>query len=292
MSNKKTKYRLVFFLCYYKNGDIMKDDVKYRIYRNINEILHPTISKKNISDYIVVIDEDILPAQVFYPKKVSNLHRVIIYIHGNEKITECSYPDIYKMLSKNTDSVVIAIEYEDTNYKKMYKDIYETVKYLYKGLERNTIDEENIILMGDSTGCNIITGINYLNKGEFKISKEILLYPVLSMEYERAKYDSMIKNKDFNLGLLTKLNNYYESIGYKKDKLLRPLELDNYKDIPKTLIITGNVDSLKDEAKEYYDKLSGDNEYVELEFLSHGFLKKLDKETVKEVILKINEFLK
>ena len=264
------------------------EDVK--LYRNMKELLHPSISKKNVSNYIIVIDEDILPVRVFYPKKVSNLNRVIIFIHGNEEITECDYLDFYKNLSKNTDSVVISIEYEDDNYKKMYQSINETVNYLYKGLIRNNIDSSNISLMGDSTGANIITGINYLNK-DLKIEKEILFYPVLSMNYEKASYESMVKNKDFNLGILTKLRNYYEAIEYNDDKLLKPLELKDYSKIPSTLILTGNVDSLKDEAKEYYDKLTGSNKYVELEFSAHGFLKKMDKDVEKEVFHEINGFL-
>ncbi|MBQ3297764.1 MAG: alpha/beta hydrolase fold domain-containing protein [Bacilli bacterium] len=261
-----------------------------KLYRNMKEILHPSISKKNISNYIIVIDEDILPVHIFYPKKVSNLEKVIIFIHGNEKITECNYLDFYKLLSKNTDSVVISIEYEDTNYQEMYQSIYETIKYLHKGLIRNNIDKNKIVLMGDSTGANIITGINYLNK-DLKIAKEILFYPVLSMNYEKASYESMVKNKDFNLGILTKLRNYYESINYRDDKLLKPLELDDYSNVPSTLILAGNVDSLKDEAKEYYDKLIGNNKYLELEFSAHGFLKKMDKDVEKEVFQEINKFL-
>ena len=262
-----------------------------KLYRNINELLHPAISKKNISNYTIIIDEDILPVQVYYPKKVSHIEKVIIFIHGSSTITDCNYMDIYKLFAKNTDSLVIAVEYDDVNYKKMYKDIFKTVSFVHKGLVRNNIDSNNITLIGDSTGCNIITGINYLNKKEIDIKKEVLFYPVISLDYEKAKYDSMIKNKDFNLGILTKLRSYYEKIEYKSDKLLKPLELKDYDGIPKTLIVVGKVDSLRDEAKEYYDKLNSNNEYKELEFLAHGFLKKMDKDVEKEVFQEINKFL-
>ena len=173
----------------------------------------------------------------------------------------------------------------------MYKNIFKTVSFIHKGLVRNNIDSNNITLIGDSTGCNIITGINYLNKKEIDIKKEVLFYPVISLDYEKAKYDSMTKNKDFNLGILTKLRSYYEKIEYKSDKLLKPLELKDYDGIPKTLIVVGKVDSLRDEAKEYYDKLNSNNEYKELEFLAHGFLKKMDKDVEKEVFQEINKFL-
>lgn len=263
-----------------------------KLYRNINELLHPAISKKNISNYTIVIDEDILPVQIHYPKKVSHIEKAIIFIHGSSTITDCNYVDVYKMFAKNTDSLVIAIEYEDINYKKMYKDIFDTVSFIHKGLVRNNIDSNNISLIGDSTGCNIITGINYLNKNEIDIKKEILLYPVLSLDYEKAKYDSMKKNKDFNLGILTKLKKYYEQLEIKNDKLLKPLELEDYATVPKSLIVTGKVDSLRDEAKEYFDKLNNSSEYKEIDFLAHGFLKKMDKDVEKEVFQKINDFLK
>ncbi len=140
------------------------DEIKYRLFRSVQEILHPSISKKNISDYKIIIDEDILPVRIFYPKKVSDLSRVMIFIHGNAKVTDCmeSYSDICKEITKNTNSLVIAIEYEEEqdHYKDMIEDIYKTVKYLCERLVKDGIDKKNIILAGDSTGGNIITSLN------------------------------------------------------------------------------------------------------------------------------------
>ncbi len=230
-----------------------------KLYRNINELLHPAISKKNISNYTIIIDEDILPVQVYYPKKVSHIEKVIIFIHGSSTITECNYMDIYKLFAKNTDSLVIAVEYDDVNYKKMYKDIFKTVSFIHKGLVRNNIDSNNITLIGDSTGCNIITGINYFNNQENKIKKEVLFYPVLSLDYfKSSNYESIKKNKEFNVNLIDNLQEYFLKIAYKKDlnnKLLNPLKTSQ-KNTPKTLILVGKVDSLKDEAEEYYNLLN------------------------------------
>ena len=51
------------------NGDNFCSEEKYKLYRTVYEILHPTISKKNISNYKVVFDEKLLPTLVFYPKR-------------------------------------------------------------------------------------------------------------------------------------------------------------------------------------------------------------------------------
>lgn len=275
------------------------EEVKYKLYRSVREILHPTISKRNISNYKIILDEELLPIRVFYPKKISNINKVIIFIRGDGNITECTgeYSNICKMFSEKTDNLVIAIEYKKNKkkYKEMYQLIYNTVKFLYKELERNNIDNKNITLMGDSTGCNIITGINYLNKNDFSVQKEILFYPTVSLEYfGNSVYNSIQKNSEFNPGLLSNLKKYYSYICGEEnlnDKLLNPLKVGEIENKTNTMILVGNVDLMKDEAKAYSEKIGNSSLYVELPFLSHGFLKRIEEESEQEIFDKVNEFL-
>ena len=274
-------------------------EIKYKLFRSIKEILHPTISKRNISNYKIVIKEDIFPIRVFYPQRVTGISKIIIYIHGNGKVTNCygKYSDICKKIALETNHLVIAVEYEeeDNLFKKMYKKIAKTIKYLYKELEKNNIDLKNITLMGDSTGCNIITGINNLNPNQESIKKEIFFYPVLHSDYFNIdKYDSLRRNKDFNFKLIENLQEYFLKIAPQKDlnnKLLTPLKISQ-ENTPSTLIIVGKVDSLKDEAEEYYNLLQPNKrKYIEIPFCAHGFLNKMDKELENEVFTELNKFL-
>jgi hypothetical protein len=87
------------------------EEIKYKLYRSVREILHPTISKRNISNYKIILDEEILPIRIFYPKKISNIKKVIIFIRGDGNITECigEYSNICKMfcnrIYKNKKSI-------------------------------------------------------------------------------------------------------------------------------------------------------------------------------------------
>ena len=273
------------------------NETKYRLFRTVKEILHPSISKKNISDYNIIIEEDILPVRVFYPKKVTGISKVIIMIHGNATITSSmeKYSDICKGLSIKSNSLVIALEYkeEKESYTSMLEQIYNTVKYLYDRLERNNIDLNNIVLAGDSTGGMIISGINQLNKDEIKIQKEILFYPTLSLDYFEAKeYPSLTENKHFNFDLLDQLKDYYTFIATSeelKSPILNPLKENN--NIPKTLLFVGKVDLVRDECKAYEEKYKDFVKYIELPFASHGFLKKMDHELEQEVIDEITKFM-
>ena len=40
-------------------------EFKYKLYRTVYEVVHPTISKKNISSYRIMFRDDILPVRVF-----------------------------------------------------------------------------------------------------------------------------------------------------------------------------------------------------------------------------------
>ena len=134
-----------------------------------------------------------------------------------------------------------------------------------------------------------------LNKTAIPIHKEILFYPTLSLEYfGKTKYESIEKNKNFNPGLLEALESYFLEVSNKKEleeEMMNPLKW-TAKKVPGTLIMVGNVDLLKDEAKEYYEKMNQEtSKYVELPFCAHGFLKTDDKELENEIYSEVKSFL-
>ena len=269
---------------------------KYKLFRSVKELLHPSISKKNISDYRIVIDEESFPIVAFYPKKVSNINRVMIFIHGDGEVTGCKgkYADICKKIATNTNSLILGIDYEidKKKYQEAYKKILLTINNILEELKDHDIEK---ILVGDSTGAQIIVGLHHFSSKRINVSKEILFYPVLSMEYfGNSKFESITKQESFNENLLANLQEYFKRISLKKDltdELLNPLTYKDYSLYPKTLILTGKVDSLLDEGKEYINKLNNGSILNEVAFASHGFLRRLDDDIEKEVFEDLNKFL-
>ena len=256
-------------------------EIKYKLFRTVNEILHPTISKKNISDYTIIMEENILPVRVFYPKKVTNIDKAIIYVHGNGEVTNClgEYASICKNFAVKTDCLVIAIEYMDIkdDYKKLVEEVKKCIEYLYDKLIINNILEENIILMSDSTGCHITSLIK-----DIPIRKRVLFYPVLNTVYDKEN----MKNEDFNIGLIERINKYF------RDYNNSIINIDTLEDesTDKVLVLVGNVDMLIDDIKKYI----GDSKKikcVDVPFSAHGFLKEMDKELSNEVFTALNKFI-
>ena len=268
----------------------------YKLYRTIYEILHPTISKKNISNYKIIIQENLIPLRIFYPKKISKIDKIIIYIHGQTWITNGrkNYTEVCSEIVKETNSLLIALDYElKTKYEETLKECYETIEYLYQGLERIEIKKENIILMGDSIGASILANIS-MGEKNLPIEKLILLYPALNLTFENIdQFPSIEQNNKLDLltvkHLLTFKKKYIDKTTYKS-----PLQEKIKNNFPKTLMITGDLDPLRDEGKEFYNKLKKDKmsiKYVNIKFASHGFLNSKDEESIEECLKEINKFI-
>ena len=272
---------------------------KYKLYRTVDGILHPTISKKNISSYKIIIDDSLIPLRVFYPKKVTDLNEVIIFVHGDSNITksEGAYSHVSSIFQKKLDKLIISLDYEDYDnllLDDLYDKIYKTIKTIYKSLKDNGIDFNNITLMGDSTGASALLYINSLNDKDIKVNKEVLFYPILSGEYNgNSNYKSIVDNTMFDLNLINNLKNYYnnkvkdEDINSSKYFALKSDKKINY---PNILIMCGNVDPLIDEARDFVS-INKNIELYEVCFGEHGFLNSKDEEIIDEYLDKISEYL-
>ena len=273
---------------------------RYNLFRTVEEIIHPSISKRNISDYNIILEDYLYPIRVYYPKKVSNMKKVIIFIHGDAFITNSvgKYADVCREIAMKTDRLVIAIDYlkeSNMTYPDFYKKMYLNLTYLYNEFEDSGILFDDICLMGDSTGGNICYAMNMMaiENGDFKVSKSILFYPTLSLDYgSKSKLD--IVNASDNKNLMKSLNKYYKKLCNNKiDKYLSPFVEDNYKDLADSLIFVSKTDVVKQECFKYYEGLQKYNKgkYVEFSFIGHGFLKKIGVEIKNEMFNQIINFL-
>lgn len=300
---RKVWERELFFLCYYIIGGNMKttsvnsfdQTLKYKLYRTVYEIIHPTISKKNISSYRIVFNEDVLPVRVFYPKKVSNISRVIIYVPGIAEVTGClgDYAEICRNIAHETEELVVALDLDDidsTSFLEVFDWCYKSFLYLKEELEKLGILDRNITLMGDSIGASVILGI--ARRSKIKDSRLVLFYPVVSascLDRNSKGIDSLV---------IKKIKKFYKE--HVKDKKLLSNEIifpdcnKDYKYENDMLFIVGNADPLKEDIFNYYNRINYDGrvEFLELEFCGHGFLNEMDEFLVNEVSSKIIEFLK
>ena len=276
--------------------------IRYKLYRKVSDIIHPSISKKNISDYKIVFEDSLLPVRVFYPNKISKLSGIIIYIPGDGNLTKCTYEyaTICSDLAKELDKLILAVDYFEhpNNYPSILDKVEQIVKYLYKELETVGIEKQDIILMGDSSGGNFVSSITFrfIKEKIDYINKEILLYPLLSGDYdENSKFKSIGNGWICNKELVNKIQNFMSEYTKlkknRKRKDICPLLNKDYSHYPTTLVITGDLDPLRDEGVAFYKKLNNTSMYQNIKDASHGFLNTKDLKIRHEYLSAIKKFI-
>lgn len=169
---------------------------KYKLYRSLYDIINPTISRKNISDYSIILDDAVLPIEVYYPKKDIKTDNIIIYIpSGNDT------NNLYDELALNTNNLVVVLNYDDNK-----DNYYNSIRYIYTNLNE-MIDDKNITIMTDNEGSDIEEYIidKSIKTKDFKINKSILLEPTISLHKNTINKSLVVINQDSNN---KSLNNY------------------------------------------------------------------------------------
>ena len=165
------------------------------------------------------------------------------------------------------------------------------------------LGDKEIILMGDSAGGNLASVVSIIasESKEFKVKKQILLYPLTyHLHNDNSRFKS-IKENGTNWILTNKrINNYLDLYVKDKTKLdskyVAPLNADNLYNQPKTLIITAEFDPLRDEGEAYGKKLKEFKNEVKIYRMKdviHGFFTYFpNSQENKKCYKLINDFIK
>ncbi len=210
---------------------------------------------------------------------------IMIYFHGGGWVlgNVNTHDQVCSILVNKGKYDLISVEYSLAPEATFPKAINESNKIL-KGISKNKyglkINNNKIILCGDSEGVNIAAVLANYNKNNLKANVifQVLVYPATHMfsKYEsKNKYEGLILNKK----LMKWFENHYCPHNIRKkyinDPRLSPIKNKKMKGRPDTLIVLAECDPLYDEGLLYGKKLKKNNVKVEIKVykgLMHGFL--------------------
>lgn len=184
-----------------------------------------------------------------------------------------------RLLADKTGCAIFNVDYPvapEFKYPKPLYSSYEAIAEILKHCDEYRIAKEHVIVMGHSAGGYISACLTLLDRDrkEIGIKGAILDYPPLRQElhadFRRVADSSKAISKN---RMLQYIHWYYNSLDELDDELASPLLADLH-DLPKTLILSAEYDSLKQEEKAYADKMQkagGDVTYVEFANCRHGF---------------------
>ncbi|MBQ9311563.1 MAG: alpha/beta hydrolase [Bacteroidales bacterium] len=225
--------------------------------------------------------------RIYYPANLRENEKLpcLIYLHGGcwifGSINSCSR--FCMELVKNHRVIVVALDYSlaPTNpYPYALNDIMQCTDYLFEHAQELNIDADNISLGGDSAGGNmaIVAAVQRKQKGKKNYASLIAFYPVTkAWNDESISWKTYEKNSGLEGILMDIGNKAYIGEDDKENPEISPAMYKDkdLKELPKTLIVAADRDILKDQGREFYErilKLGVDARYVLLPYTYHLFI--------------------
>ncbi len=176
------------------------------------------------------------------------------------------------------------------------EDCCRMLEYVFQNAEKLGIDEERVIVYGDSAGGCLAESVTLLNRDRknYHLCGQMLLYPVC--DNESGKYASVENYKDavWNKKANETMWRTYLKRGTKNIEYAVPIKSD-LRNLPPAYIEPQEIDILRDEAVAYADKLKAAGVKVEVNIIPgsyHGFDSDAKSPLVKRVYEKRYRIMK
>lgn len=259
----------------YPDPDIKKS---YKKVRKIEKLMKKRLKNPKatrVSTAFVERGEHKIPVKIFTPAE--ELPKgVILFFHGGGWVNGDieTYSAVCADIQQQLHRTVVSVDYRrapEYKFPAAPEDCYAAAKALFEGRLISGFIPDDIILMGDSAGGNLAAAVSLMarDRGEFSVKRQILIYPAVSGDHsETSPFESVRENGTDYLLTSKRVRGYMELYisgeADLKNPYLAPLEAEDFRAMPDTLIITAQYCPLRDEGEEYGKRLfdAGNNAYV------------------------------
>ena len=226
---------------------------------------------------------------VITPKEGEITDKKILYFHGGSYMAEMSnkHWEFIKKLTLDTKSTIIIPDYPLTP-KYNYKDVYNMVEPLYEEIQKR-INNENLIVMGDSAGGGLALGLlEKVSQENMAMPKKIILIsPWLDVRLNNPKIEEVQKNdKELNKETLKLAGIAYAGNDGINSYLVNPID-GNLSNLSNIIIITGTNDILNPDVHVLEKKAEEQGKTIEIkEYEGAGHIWIINEKGDRELIEK------
>ena len=260
----------------------------YKLQRAIDRLGQASLLKPlyPMKDMIVEGRNGKIPVRLFYPQR-ETVRGLILFYHGGGWVTGDveTYTRVCALTARKTGYLVASVDYRlapEHKFPTGVEDCFDAARWFFaNSLGELDLHPKDIVLMGDSAGGNLtaVTSLKGRDEHAFYPRRQILLYPATYPDHtEASPYGSVVENGSDYLLTSQRIEEYVQlyqrSPADRESPYFAPLLAKDLSRQPETLVISAQLDPLRDEGEDYGARLrqAGNRVWIfQMENALHGF---------------------
>ena len=204
-----------------------------------------------------------IPVRIYTPEGIGPF-ALLVFFHGGGFVVGSldSADQICRTLCWGAGCVVVSVDYRlapEHKFPAAPDDCLAATRWAAEHATEFNADPTRLIVAGDSAGGNLatVTALRIRDEGGPALSGQLLLYPVA--DYHTPPTPSYLANADGYLltrdTMIWFWEHYLNSASEASDPHASPLRAPDLRSMPPALVITAELDPLRDEGERYAERL-------------------------------------
>ncbi len=203
--------------------------------------------------------------RIVRPKDAPDNLPVIVYVHGTGWVfgDSLTHDRLIRELAAGARVAVVFPNYSlspEAKYPTAIEELYAVVKWVAEQGGKHRLDTGQIAVGGDSSGGNMAAAVTLMSKerGGPMISHQLLFYPATDASFDTDSYHQFAVGYHLRRDAMMWFWDQYTTIpGERRQITASPLRatVEQLCGLPRALVITAEVDVLRDEGEAYANKL-------------------------------------
>ncbi len=216
-----------------------------------------------IEDAVVPGPAGDVPIRIYRPRDASDGLPILVYYHGGGWVIGDLDTHDYacRELCVGAGCLVVSVGYRlapEARFPAAVDDSWAALRWVAANAESIGGDPSRIAVGGDSAGGNLAAVMSLLarDNGGPCLAFQLLVYPAVDMDFSRPSIDEnaegYVLTKDHMIWFR---GHYLRSDADRADFRASPLLASGHGGLPPALVITAEFDPLRDEGRDYAEKL-------------------------------------
>ncbi|MEV6378155.1 alpha/beta hydrolase [Streptomyces sp. NPDC051773] len=204
-------------------------------------------------------------ARIVRPAGAEGVLPVILYIHGAGWVfgNAHTHDRLVRELAVGARAAVVFPEYDlspEARYPVAIEQNYAVAKWVVEQGASKDLDGTRLAVAGDSVGGNMTAALTLMAKerGDVPLVQQVLFYPVTDASFDTGSYHQFATGYFLRRDGMQWFWDQYTTDEAERARITAsPLRasVEQLKDLPPALVVTGEADVLRDEGEAYANKL-------------------------------------